>query len=296
MRVLTYNLRALADDPEAAAQVVASVEPDVALLQEIPRGVRSAYRMRAFAHGCGMRWPGRTRRVSGTSLMLGPRAQLLSREDCASPVDFAENPRTYSKAIVRIANSCTVVVASIHLPLRAEQRRQHVGQILSEMTVHRDYEGLPWVTGGDLNEEVDAPAWRQLGQHVPLVTSPSRPTFPSAAPTRTIDAIFATGSAGFAPVNPAQFVSERVLTAATDHRPVCVDLTFASDAGTGAVVAGPVPRGAQNQQDETNDGAHHAKDTPGHRADGRKQGAEKNEQGADGQADDDPPEVQIPCR
>ncbi|MGB3762750.1 MAG: endonuclease/exonuclease/phosphatase family protein [Ornithinimicrobium sp.] len=266
LRVATYNLRALADDPRAAAQVLRSLEPDVVLLQEIPRGLRSAHRMDAFARQCMMSWPGRTRRVSGTSLMLGPRARSTRREDRALPVEFAGNPRTYSLDTVWIGGTHRVVVASIHLPLRAEQRRQHIGQILAEMTVRRGYEGLPWVIGGDLNEGFDEPAWRQLGSHVPLVSSPSRPTFPAAAPHRAIDAIFATGAEL---VRPAQHIDvpRRLLMAASDHDPVWVDLIISSDASPGAVVAGTMSGGAQHQQHEADDGADHAEHAPRDRVD-----------------------------
>ncbi|MGB7425831.1 MAG: endonuclease/exonuclease/phosphatase family protein [Ornithinimicrobium sp.] len=295
LRVATYNLRALADDPRAAAQVLRSLEPDVVLLQEIPRGLRSASRMNAFARECRMTWPGRTRRVSGTSLMLGPRARSTRREDRALPVEFAGNPRTYSLDTVWIGGTHRVVVASIHLPLRAEQRRQHIGQILAEMTVRRGYERLPWVIGGDLNEGADEPAWRQLASHVPLVSSPSRPTFPATAPRRAIDAIFATGADR---VQPAQqvVVPRRLLVAASDHDPVWVDLSISSDASAGAVVAGAVSGGAQHQQHEAGDGADHAKHAPGDRVDGREQGAEEDEQRPEGQSDDNAPEVQVSGR
>ncbi|MGC1207454.1 MAG: endonuclease/exonuclease/phosphatase family protein [Ornithinimicrobium sp.] len=224
----TYNLRALADDTHAAAQVIAAIRPDVVLLQEIPRGPRSAYRMKTFARLCQMWWPGRTRAVSGTSLLLGPRADLVGRRDRALPVEFLGNPRTYSLATVRVDHTVDVVVASIHLPLRPEQRLQHVGQILAEMTVDRACEGLPWVIGGDLNEEAGAPAWHQLSHHVPLASSSNRPTFPAAAPQRAIDAIFATGFAQVRAMDPEQSVEvpERLLVAATDHRPVWVDLVI----------------------------------------------------------------------
>ncbi|MGB3828414.1 MAG: endonuclease/exonuclease/phosphatase family protein [Ornithinimicrobium sp.] len=235
VRVASYNLRALADDPEAAARVVRAIGPDVLLLQEIPRGPRSAYRMAAFARQCEMNWPGRSRRLSGTSLLVGHRIEVLSRVDRPLPVEFLGNPRTYSCALVRIDDACDAVVVSIHLPLIAEQRRQHVGQILAELMIRRAYEGVAWVIGGDLNEAAGSPAWQQLNQHVPLVSSPSRPTFPAAAPHRAIDAIFALATGGAGTARPARDVQpahrglvqplSSDLKAATDHLPVWVDLT-----------------------------------------------------------------------
>lgn len=222
-RVAAYNLRALRDDPLAAARVVRAMRPDVLLVQEIPRGFRSAASMGAFAADCGMRWPGRTRRVSGTSLVVGPRVQLQTRVDRALPVEFMGNPRTYSCACVRVDDGEPFAAISIHLPLRPVQRRQHVGQLLCELTVHPDVSELPWVIGGDLNEGQSDRAWQIMASEVPLASEPGRRTFPAIRPKVAIDAIFASSTLR-AQSGGESDIALADLTAATDHRPVWVDL------------------------------------------------------------------------
>ncbi len=222
-RVAAYNLRALLDDPQAAARVVRAIKPDVLLVQEIPRGPRSAVSIRAFAGDCDMRWPGRTRRISGTSLVVGPRVQVHTRVDRALPVEFMGNPRTYSYARVQVEGGQPFAAISIHLPLRHDQRRQHVGQLLSELTVHPDVGELPWVIGGDLNEGQVEPAWQIMDGEVPLASTAGLCTFPAIRPKVAIDAIFASHALRGQPGGEVD-IALVDLTTATDHRPVWVDL------------------------------------------------------------------------
>ncbi len=222
-RVAAYNLRALLDDAQAVARVVRAINPDVLLVQEIPRGLRSAASIKAFAADCDMRWPGRTRRVSGTSLLIGPRMQVHARADRALPVEFLGNPRTYSCARVQVDNGQPFAAISIHLPLRPDQRRQHVGQLLSELVVDQELGAVPWVIGGDLNESLDDPAWRILAREVALASAAGQRTFPAIRPKVAIDGIFASPDLQAQPGSDID-VGLPDLTAATDHRPVWVDL------------------------------------------------------------------------
>lgn len=222
-RVAAYNLRALLDDPQAAARVVRAIDPDVLLVQEIPRGPRSGASINAFAAQGGLRWPGRTRRVSGTSLLVGRRVEVHTRRDRALPVEFLGNPRTYSWARVRVADGQPFAAVSIHLPLRSDQRRQHVGQLLAELTVHPEVGEVPWVIGGDLNESLGDPAWQILVGSVPLASTPQLCTFPAIRPKVAIDAIFASARLHAQPGREVA-LDPQDLTAATDHRPVWVDV------------------------------------------------------------------------
>lgn len=222
-RVAAYNLRALLDNPQAAARVVRAIDPDVLLVQEIPRGLRSAGSIEVFAAEAGMRWPGRTRRVSGTSLLVGRRVEVHTRRDRALPVEFLGNPRTYSWALVRVAGGQPFAAVSIHLPLRANRRRQHVGQLLSELTVHPMLGDVPWVIGGDLNEHQGDPAWQILAGEVPLASTAGVRTFPAIRPKTAIDAVFASSTLRAKPGIEVD-LDLADLTAATDHRPVWVDL------------------------------------------------------------------------
>src|SRR5690606_11172167 len=73
VRVASYNLRGLGDDAAAAAQVVRALDPDVLLLQEVPRHPGSSYRISAFARACDLLWSGRTRLLSRTAVLTSLR-------------------------------------------------------------------------------------------------------------------------------------------------------------------------------------------------------------------------------
>ena len=100
LRVASYNLRGLKDDATAAAAVVRAVDPDVLLLQEVPRYPGSDYAITALARRTGLLWSGRTRLLSGTSLMTGLRIRSTDSQDRRLPVGLRENPRSYTVARV----------------------------------------------------------------------------------------------------------------------------------------------------------------------------------------------------
>ena len=227
LRVASYNLRALKDDNRAAVQVVRAIDPDVLLLQEIPRHPLSGMRVSAFARHCGLRWSGRTRVWSGTTVMTSYRVETPGSQDRTLPFGLTQNPRSYTAARVCRRGGMPFAAVCLHLPLKPRQRVQHVRQVLSELTVDPVLADLPWVLGGDINEQADAPAWGVLADHLHQV-SPQTPTFPATAPRGAIDAIFA--SAGVESVlatqTPLLLPQERpeLLRAATDHLPVWADL------------------------------------------------------------------------
>ncbi len=222
LRVASYNLRALQDDTERAAAVVRAVDPDVLLVQEVPRHPFSGRRMRAFARRCELGWPGRTRRVSGTSVLVSPRVQAGRPRDLSLPVPLLGNPRSYTVLRVGRPGGPWLGAVCVHLPLEPSQRRRHVRQVLSELRYDAEVGGLPWVVGGDLNEEPSGTAWQILAGQLPVVT-PLHPTFPSARPRRVIDAVFASPGLQVAERAPLTLDPE-VLRAASDHLPVWVDL------------------------------------------------------------------------
>src|SRR5690606_21154113 len=115
LRVATYNLRGLKDDAHAAASVVRAIAPDVLLLQEVPRYPGSDYAISAFARRAGMLWSGRTRMVSGTSLMTSLRVLSSDSQDRRLRVGLRENPRSYTVAQVSAPGRATVTVVSVHL-------------------------------------------------------------------------------------------------------------------------------------------------------------------------------------
>ncbi len=225
LRVASYNLRGLKDDARAAAAVVRAVDPDVLLLQEVPRHPASSYAITAFARETGLLWSGRTRLVSGTSLMTSLRVLSTDSSDRRLRVGLRENPRSYTVARVTPPGRVPVTVVSVHLPLVEAQRVEHVGTVLRELTEDLDLApDAPLVVGGDLNEDGTGAAWGLLAGQLGEV-SDDRPTFPAASPHRRIDAVFARGHVTAVPGDPA-VLDGLPLAAATDHLPVWVDLTF----------------------------------------------------------------------
>jgi endonuclease/exonuclease/phosphatase family metal-dependent hydrolase len=224
VRVASYNLRALQDDTGAAVAVVRDLDPDVLLLQEVPRHPLSAPRVRSFAHRCGLRWAGRTRALAGTSVLVGPRVVADPAQDRSLPVELLGNPRSYTVVRVARPGGPAFAAVSLHLPLLPDRRRQHARQVLSELQVDPLLGGLPWVVGGDLNEDQHGDAWQVLAEELTLVT-PLRPTFPSVRPHRTIDAVFASRGVRPAPQQPVA-LDAAALRAASDHLPVWADLVL----------------------------------------------------------------------
>lgn len=225
LRVATYNLRGLKDDADAAARVVRAIDPDVLLLQEVPRYPGSSYAIAAFARSARLLWSGRTRLVSGTSLMTSVRVLSSDSSDRRLKVGLRENPRSYTVARVSFPGRPTVTVVSVHLSLVGEQRVRHVGTVLSELAEDLSVgDDAPLVLGGDLNEDHEGPAWGVVSSRLTEV-SDERPTFPAARPQHRLDAIFSRGHLTAAH-GDTTLLEGMPLAAATDHLPVWVDLTF----------------------------------------------------------------------
>lgn len=221
LRVASYNLRGLKDDAADAAAVVRAIAPDVLLLQEVPRYPGSSYAISSFARACGLLWSGRTRLVSGTSLMTGLRVRSTDSQDRRLATGLRENPRSYSVATVATTGGRPVTVASVHLSLVAEQRVEHIRTVLAEIADHVPAD-RPLVIGGDLNEDGDGTAWGVLAGHLGEV-SDDHPTFPASGARRRIDAIFARGQEAVIPGDLA-LLEGLPLATASDHLPVWVDL------------------------------------------------------------------------
>lgn len=221
LRIASYNLRGLKDDAALAAQVVRRIDPDVLLVQEAPRHPLASYALTQFARESGMLWSGRTRLLSGTTLLSSLRVDSTDAQDRKLRVGLRENPRSYTVATVRRAGGTPVTVVSVHLSLVAEQRVEHTRTVLAEIEAEVP-DDRPLVIGGDINEGSDGTAWGMLAGRLTEV-SDDRPTFPAAGARARIDAIFARGHQGVTPGDPA-LLEGLDLAAATDHLPVWVDL------------------------------------------------------------------------
>lgn len=215
LRVMSYNVRDFLDDAAAAARVVRAVDPDVLCLQEVPRRLTTELRLPAFARACGLWWVGGRRGTGGTAILASPRVTVHSTARGRLRVRFPDRTRGYAAADVSLHGGVPITVASVHLSLKAQERERHVRQVVAAI-------GDRAVVAGDLNEGSEGAAHRYIASRYRVV-SPATPTFPSAAPTRVLDVIFAGPGLDVRP-GPAVVLDPEDLTAASDHRPVWVDI------------------------------------------------------------------------
>lgn len=224
LRIMTYNLKGLSVDAEAAAKVVRDADPDVLGIQEPPAGPFGAGRLRRFAAQVGMRPVVAGHGARSTALLVADRRAgavdaasavrlpvLGRRELVALPI-----PRGYARATV--AGALVVVV---HLSLDPAERARHVTRILADVRARLDAGGQ-CVVVGDLNELPDGPAWARFGVHLhdAAATDP-QPTFNALRPGQRIDVVLVSdGMHVVASHVPSGSSAEH----GSDHRPVVVDL------------------------------------------------------------------------
>ncbi len=217
VRVATYNTRDFLDDRAAAARVVRAVDPDILCLQEVPRRLFAASRVAGFAGLAGLQWVGRHRGSGGTTIFTSARARLDEAHHARLRVRWPDRTRGYAVASVRVGDGEPLTVVSVHLSLRAQERERHTARILRALGATSRT-----VICGDLNEDETGTAWQLIGEGLRLV-SPPDPTYPSFAPQRRLDVIFATPDLAVLPHAPLALDRDD-LARASDHRPVWVDL------------------------------------------------------------------------
>ncbi|MEO7751961.1 MAG: endonuclease/exonuclease/phosphatase family protein [Terracoccus sp.] len=227
LRVMSYNLRDFLDDRHAAARVVRAVDPDVLCLQEVPRRLTTEVRLPPFARECGLLWSRRRRGSGGTAVLTAPRVRVHAATTTRLPVRFPDRTRGYAALDLSLPGSPPLTVVSVHLSLRADERERHTRRLLADLSVDAaGGRGSRLVVAGDLNEGPGGRA-RDLLTGSLRILSPDEPTFPARAPDQRLDLVL--GSPGLR-VRPADRVplAEADLVAASDHRPVWVDLDVRS--------------------------------------------------------------------
>lgn len=216
MRVLSWNMHGLRDDSRALAQVVRTCDPDIVCVQESPKFLRWRARCAALARRCGLLYVTGGGTTGGSVLMANLRMDVESRAEVCLSRQWGWPARGVAAAVVTKAGA-RLVVASVHLPLDAQQRLDHALQVLQ---VLERVGGPHALAAGDVNELPGHAAWqalhdgglRDLGPH-------SGPTFPADKPAKRIDAVFASEQVE---VLDYRVVDEPGVERASDHRPVLV--------------------------------------------------------------------------
>ncbi|GGV05087.1 hypothetical protein GCM10010182_24600 [Actinomadura cremea] len=232
LRVMSYNVRSLRDDPAAVARVVRAVRPDVLCLQEVPRFWGWRGKRRALARESGT-VVAAGRRACGLAVLAAPHVRRTAREFHLLVPEPDLHRRALAVAVLE-AGGARFIAASTHLDLAAEPRRRHVLEVLEHLDRARERYGAPVVLAGDVNEEPGGPAWSLLADRLrdghAVAPAGEAATFPARAPRRRIDGVFADpeveivgcGVPGDAIAPTADYA------AATDHRPVMADLRLRS--------------------------------------------------------------------
>lgn len=229
IRVLSYNIRGMKDDPEAVARVVRVLEPDVVCVQEVPRFRGWRAKRGRLARDCGMKVAA-GRRACGLAVLAAPHVRRARREFHLLTPAHGLHRRALAIAVLEFADGARLIAASTHLDLMPHPRRRHVGEVLALLDRARARYEAPVVLAGDINEEPGGPSWSMLAERFQdcYVVAPAgeERTFPARDPRRRIDGVFADPEIGIlgcgVPGDDQALVDDYVL--ATDHRPVLADL------------------------------------------------------------------------
>jgi len=189
VRLLSYNVRSLRDDPQAVATVIRALEPDVVCIQEAPRFLRWRSKCAALARESGLYIVTGGRPAGAMLLMTALRTRVVSSQDVLLSKKAGLHQRGLAVGVLEI-DGATFGVASMHLDLDAGERLRHVDEIVG----HLDALAVPVVVAGDVNEGPDAPAWRALAVRYQdaYAVAPSGDglTYSAKQPVKQIDGVF----------------------------------------------------------------------------------------------------------
>lgn len=237
LNVLSYNVRSLRDDGEALSRVIRGCDPDVVCVQEAPRFFGWRRAARDLAARVGLRVLAGGADASGNLLLGSSRVRLLSAETLYLRHIRGLHLRGLAMASVEV-DSARCVVASTHLSLDEDQRRDQAGEVLGHLRRFAAGSGASvTVLAGDFNSHPGSPVWRTLGTELDDAweRSPSGEEFTSTAanPYQRLDAVFASRDVTVVGAGvPVDRVRREDVAAASDHRPVLATLLIPS-AGTG---------------------------------------------------------------
>lgn len=231
IRVLSYNVRSLRDDPGALAAVVRACAPDVLCVQEAPRFFRWRKAAARLARDCGLVYTTGGATAAGPMLLTSLRARVEHTEDVLLPRAAGQHRRGLATAVLRFGN-VRVGVVSCHLSLLAAERRSQADLVRKRLA---EWDVPHAVLAGDINERPTGEAFDRLSS---VLTDAYRATpwggehtMPADDPRQRIDAVFTTEGVevlgcGVPVALPGvqQPVLRADLAAATDHLPVLAAL------------------------------------------------------------------------
>jgi endonuclease/exonuclease/phosphatase family metal-dependent hydrolase len=217
---MTWNILLGGKRGQPVHDVVHAVEPDVLLVNECPKTpVLWRRRCLHLADRWSMRYVVGGRPAGSNLVVVRPGVAVKDAAQEVLPQPFGQPRRGIASAQLRVGGRLVGVV-SCHLSLDRERRAHEVAEVLRVAGRLRG----PVVLAGDLNETPDGPSWEVL-RRAGFVDHGSRQwkTFPADAPDRRIDALLVRGGATVRHHGDPG-VSADLLAAASDHRPVLLEL------------------------------------------------------------------------
>jgi endonuclease/exonuclease/phosphatase family metal-dependent hydrolase len=240
-RLLTYNIhRAIGVDrrfdPQRIVEVLRHHDPDIALLQEVDRGVpRSnhldlatviAQSLRYSYQAVGMNVALKRGKYGNATLTRFPIGRQRNI-DLTLPYRKRRGAQHASVAVRSRRGSVPIEVFNVHLGLSAMERREQIARLLDSHDLTRLEVDHPCVIAGDMND------WRGILRRQSFTeagfqcATNRRPgsrwaikTFPSYAPTGGLDKIFYRGGLRLVHVHRSRLKLAKV---ASDHLPVIAE-------------------------------------------------------------------------
>jgi endonuclease/exonuclease/phosphatase family metal-dependent hydrolase len=221
LRVLSYNVRSLRDDPEAVGRVMRSAQPHVAIIQEAPRFWRWRMACAALARRAGLVLV-TGGRASAANLVLSSLAvDVLARHELTLSRQPRLHQRGVAMAALRLAGH-RFAIAGTHLDLIEPARLTHLDELA--VLVAERLPDVPVILGGDLNAVPGSATWQRLqtfGADVfAAVGGGDGFTYSAAQPVRRIDGLFA--DPRLRPVR-AEVLDSADVRIASDHRPLLAE-------------------------------------------------------------------------
>jgi endonuclease/exonuclease/phosphatase family metal-dependent hydrolase len=220
LRVLSYNVRSLRDDPVAVTRVIRSSGAQLVFVQEAPAYWRWESRCATLARRCSMvAVAGGGGGAFGSFLM----SSLAVEASWARTFRLAHRAMRPEKgAAVASLSYCRspFVAACTHLATHDDERDAQLASLLAEVPTEAD--GPPVILAGDFNEEQDGPAWRAAAaRFTDAGRGTATPTYSCRTPRRRIDGIFVSPSIT---VRDYRVLDSADVRAASDHFPVYAEL------------------------------------------------------------------------